>query len=147
MYLVEAILHDDRLDGASCGRSQDAQTCRFVGVGIIHQRLFAIQFKNIWCEKSALRVAKASIQVNDNTHMHIPCLLRVSGKLFASSWLTYLYGETIFLKRDGGFLTRIPFFGLLGLSRAVVTREADAVRLLARTPLSDRVTRSDTNRK
>ena len=54
--------------GTGCSRSQNTKPLRIIGVGIVHKGFLAAQFEDIRCEKYALRIAKALIQIYNNSH-------------------------------------------------------------------------------
>jgi hypothetical protein len=79
-FFVAEALDQDRLNGAGRRRTQDFQARRIVGIGVVHERFFTVQFEDGGSEKDALRISKAPIQINDNSHARTSCCLVLPNK-------------------------------------------------------------------
>jgi len=72
LLLCVELVHGDRLYRAGCCGSQNPQSLSIIGVGVTHERLFAVELEDIRREWDTLGVAQAPIQVYDNSHIYPP---------------------------------------------------------------------------
>src|ERR1700761_3917307 len=68
LLLAAELVHDDRLYRARRRRSQHPQTLTVVRVGVVGQRLVAAELEHIRRQRYAVRVAQATVQVDNDSH-------------------------------------------------------------------------------